>query len=245
MTDPRTSENRSQWEHKPALREVYRDLYRKMVAQCVPGRTLEIGGGTGNFKQFRKEVVSSDISHAPWLDLVCDAQRLPFRPGSFANIVMFDVLHHIERPGTFLREAERVLAPDGRIVMVEPAITPGSWPFYHFMHEEAVALSADPLSEGERTRGRDPFAANQAIPTLIVGRHRHRFEALYPDLRIRHVQWLSLFTYPLTGGFKDWSLIGERAARWGLRIEDHLAGVLGRFLGFRMLVVIERCTWES
>jgi SAM-dependent methyltransferase len=240
MADARTLENRRQWERKPALREVYIDLYRKMVEHCVPGRTLEIGGGSGNFKQFREDVISTDIAHAPWLDLVCDAQRLPFCPDSFANIVMFDVLHHIEHPGTFFREAERILRPGGRIVMVEPAITPVSWFFYHFLHEEPVVLSADPLQEGKPTPGRDPYASNQAIPTLIAGRHRNQFHALFPHLRIRKVLRMSLFAYPLTGGFKAWSLIGEGAVKPALRIEDRLAGPLGRLLGFRMLLVVER-----
>jgi hypothetical protein len=150
------------------------------------------------------------------------------------------VLHHIEHPGTFFAEAQRVLAPGGRIVMVEPAITPLSWPFYRFMHEESVIMSADPLGEGAPTRGRDPFASNQAIPTLIAGKYRQRFHARFPRLRIRDTLWLSLLAYPLSGGFKAWSLLTAGAARAVLRIESVLSGALGRIAGFRLLMVIER-----
>ena len=52
-----------------------------------------------------------------WLDAVADAQALPFADNSFANIVMVDVLHHIEQPARCLSEAERVLKP-GRHVML-------------------------------------------------------------------------------------------------------------------------------
>ena len=65
--DPRTAENRFQWQRKPALRAIYADLYRRMAGQCVPGRTLEIGGGSGNFKEYAADVVASDIAFAPWL----------------------------------------------------------------------------------------------------------------------------------------------------------------------------------
>ena len=67
MVDPRTAQNLRRWENKPSLRAVYEDLYRKMVGECLAGPTLEIGAGSGNFKQYRQDVVASDITSAPWL----------------------------------------------------------------------------------------------------------------------------------------------------------------------------------
>jgi SAM-dependent methyltransferase len=240
MVDPRTAQNLRQWERKPSLRAVYQDLYRKMAGECRSGLTLEIGGGSGNFKRYRQDVVTSDINAAPWLDVVADAQALPFKSGVFSNIVMFDVLHHIEFPRTFFAEAQRVLVPGGRMVIAEPAITPVSWLFYRLVHQEPVNLSADPLLEGKASFDKDPYSANQAIPTLLVTRHARRLSLLFPDLRLRHVKWLSLFAYPLTGGFKPWSLIPVSLVKPVLRFEDSVSRVIGRFLGFRLLVTIER-----
>jgi SAM-dependent methyltransferase len=240
MVDPRTAQNLRQWERKPSLRAVYQDLYQKMAAECRSGLTLEIGGGSGNFKQYYQDVVTSDITTAPWLDLVADAQTLPFKAGVFSNIVMFDVLHHIEFPRMFFAEAQRVLIPGGRMVMVEPAITPMSWFFYRFVHQEPVDLSADPLLEGKASLEKDPYSANQAVPALLVARHAHRLTLLFPDLCVCHVRWLSLFAYPLTGGFKRWSLIPVSLVKPVLRLEDSISRLIGRFLGFRLLVTIER-----
>ena len=240
MVDPRTAQNLRQWERKPSLRAVYQHLYRKMASECLPGTTLEIGGGSGNFKQYCNDVVTSDVICAPWLDLVADGQALPFKGGVFSNIVMFDVLHHVEFPRTFFAEARRVLIPQGRIVMVEPAITPMSWFFYRFVHQEPFDLSADPLSEGETSPAKDPYSANHAIPTILVTRRAQRLTLLFPDLRIRHVRWLSLFAYPLTGGFKPWSLIPLPFVRPLLRFEDAVAGTTGRLFGFRVLITIEK-----
>jgi SAM-dependent methyltransferase len=242
MVDPRTAQNLRQWENKPSLRAVYEDLYRKMVGECRAGLTLEIGAGSGNFKQYRQDVVASDITSAPWLDLVADAEALPFKEGVFSNIVMFDVLHHLEFPRTFFAEAQRVLVPGGRMVMAEPAITPISWFFYRFVHQEPVNLSADPLSEGKTSPDKDPYSANQAIPTLLVTRYARRLTVLYPDLRVRHVRWLSLFAYPLTGGFKPWCLIPLPLVGPLLRLEDAVSGTMGRLLGFRVLITIEKCS---
>jgi SAM-dependent methyltransferase len=245
MVDSRTAQNLRQWERKPSLRAVYQDLYRKMANECLLGATLEIGGGSGNFKQYRNDVITSDITCAPWLDLVADAQTLPFKLGVFSNIVMFDVLHHVEVPRAFFAEAQRVLIPGGRIILVEPAITPLSWIFYHFVHQEPVDLSADPLLERTPNRNKDPYSANQAVPTLLVTRHAQRLTLLFPKLHVCHVRWLSLFAYPLSGGFKSWSLIPYSLIAPVLRFEDIVSGVIGRLLGFRVLIVIEKRSRSS
>ena len=155
MTDP-LDYYRHVWGRKPLLRRVYNDIYDRIAAVCVEGRTLEIGGGIGQFKSRFPHVIATDIQSAPWLDVVADAQKLPFTNSSISNIVMVDVLHHIEFPLLFLREAERVLRPGGRCVMVEPAITLGSTLFYRFLHQEPVRMSVDPLIEGEPIYGSRP-----------------------------------------------------------------------------------------
>src|SRR5258708_5132082 len=116
--DHRLDEYRIIWERKPVLRAIYHDYYQRIVSHTEPGRTLEIGGGSGNLKQYMPDVVSTDILPGSWLDARADAQRLPFRDGTFDNIVLVDVLHHIERPAEFFGESCRVLRRGGRIVMV-------------------------------------------------------------------------------------------------------------------------------
>ena len=102
MTAEVLAEHRAIWETKPVLRAVYTNYYRKIVSWCREGRSLEIGGGSGNLKEFATDVVSTDIAEIPWLDAVTDAQTLPFRDGVFTNIVMVDVFHHIKQPRLFL-----------------------------------------------------------------------------------------------------------------------------------------------
>jgi SAM-dependent methyltransferase len=237
---PLIAEHRARWQSKRGLRAIYADYYRRIAAHCVSGRTLEIGGGAGHSRGHLGTVIATDVLYAPWLDAVCDAHALPFAPTSFANMVLFDVLHHLERPATFLAEAVRVLRPGGRLVVLDPAITPVSWPFYAFLHQEPVVMGADPLAEPLRAGRRDPFDSNQAVSTLLFGRHRRRFEAAFPELEILSLRRMSFFAYPLSGGFKAWSLIPAPAVGPVLRLEERLEPLLGPLMAFRQLVVLRR-----
>ena len=153
---------------------------------------------------------------------------------------MVDVLHHIEFPLLFLREADRVLRPGGRLVMAEPAITFGSSLFYRLFHHEPVRMNEDPLIVGKPDSMRDPYDLNQAIPTLLVSRERKRLAQLLPSLRLIRTDWFSLWVYPLSGGFKRWSLLPDQAGSLILGLEKKLEPMLGRLLGFRLLAVMEK-----
>ncbi len=235
----RLHEHHAIWHQKPVLRAIYKDCYRLIIRRLRPGRTLEIGGGVGNFKTYWPETVSLDIQYANWLDLVADAHRLPFADDSFENIVMFDVLHHLERPRLFLLEARRTLKSGGRLVVCEPAITPLSYLFYKFLHPEPTRLSDDPLAKGELSSNRDPYQANQAIPIRLFGRDRSRLEQLVPGLCVCEAKVFGLFAYPLSGGFRSWSMLPAALVGPLLKLEERLLPLLGRLMAFRLLGVIE------
>jgi SAM-dependent methyltransferase len=228
------------WQRKPALRAIYGDFYDRILSACAPGPTIETGSGIGNLKSRFPDVVATDIQFAPWIDCVADAQRLPFAAATAANIVMVDTLHHLEFPVHFFREAERVLRPGGRIVMIEPAITWGSTLAYRLLHHEPVRTAADPLIDGTPDPGRDPYCANQAVATLIATRDRARFERSFKKLKIIRVDWFALAAYPLSGGFRPWSLIPPAWVAPVLRLERAIERHCGRIAGFRMMLVVEK-----
>jgi hypothetical protein len=59
-------------------------------------------------------------------------------------------------------------------------------------------------------------------------------------LRIAHVEWFAFAAYPLSGGFQPWTLIGASLARRVLRLERAIEPALGRFMAFRMMLVVEK-----
>ena len=241
MSDEVLYRHRAVWQQKPVLRHLYADWYRAMVPWLVPGPTVELGGGTGNLKEHVPEVYCTDVVALPWLNLVVDAQRLPFQSESLGNLVLFDCLHHIESVARFFDEAQRTLRVGGRIIIMDPYLSWLSWPIYRWLHPEPVDVREDLLARKTPRAGRRPFDANQAVATILFERDRSGFHSHYPGLCIQHLRRMACAAYPLSGGFDHPSLLPQWLVTPMLRLEHHLEK-LGRFLAFRLFVVIERRT---
>ena len=227
------------WRQKPILRTLYTEWYREMASHLAPGPTLELGGGTGNLKEFVPRVICTDIVKVPWVDAVADGQALPFASGSLANLVLFDVLHHIENVQMFFDEAVRVLREGGRIVIMDPYMSWCSWPVYRFLHPEPVDFSQNPLEIRPPDPSRRPFDANQAVATILFERSFNSFSRQFPGLVKRVHRRLAFFAYPLSGGFDHPSILPVFLIRPVLILERAL-GFLDRVLAFRIFVVLEK-----
>jgi SAM-dependent methyltransferase len=95
-------------------------------------RILDIGCGIGTFvnrlNQFSPQVYGVDIDeprvtegaqHLPGLGLAV-GEHLPFRDATFDVILLHEVIEHVTNDVETLAEANRVLAPDGRIAIFCP-----------------------------------------------------------------------------------------------------------------------------
>jgi len=71
--------------------------------------------------------VNLDILQAPGVDILGDAERMPFPPDLFARVECDAVLEHVHSPERAMAEIERVLAPGGYAHLVTP--------FCHPFHE--------------------------------------------------------------------------------------------------------------
>ena len=239
MSKEKLIEHQFTWKRKPVLRQLYFDWYNEIAKQLSEGITLELGGGTGNLKEFSPNVICTDIVKAPWLDAIADAQTLPFKDNSLNNIVLFDVLHHIENPRLFFDEAVRTLRTGGRVIIIDPYISLASWFVYKYLHPEPVDFHQNPLEILSPSKDRKPFDSNQAIANLLFGKHLKEFEALFGELQLIHKRYMSYIVYPLSGGFEHRSFIPDWMVTPLLKFENNL-DFLGRFLAFRILIVLEK-----
>jgi hypothetical protein len=137
--------NKEAWERKPLLRLVYGQFYahiRENLAP-VPGPIVELGSGIGVAKSFIPECITTDIFQNPWIDRRENAYSLSFRTGTISNLILLDVFHHLQFPGTALAEFWRVLAGGGRLLLLEPGMgTLGKFIYGLFHHEPLGFLAA-------------------------------------------------------------------------------------------------------
>ncbi|MDR1259243.1 MAG: class I SAM-dependent methyltransferase [Tannerellaceae bacterium] len=190
---------------KAFLKKLYTVWYRYLAERValIPGKYLEIGSGGGFLKEVFPEVITSDILPLDTVDIVCNAEKLPFDDNTLQGIMMLNVFHHIPRPYLFLEEAGRTLLSGGKIVMIEPANSHFSRFIYTHFHHEAF----DPEGAMEIRQGNPLSNANQALPYIYFVRDEREFNRHYPTLRIKIIKHHTPFLYILSGGLSKPSLL--------------------------------------
>jgi len=234
--------HREIWHKKKILKEIYHNWYDMIIENLADKKPVfEIGSGGGNFRELLPDIISSDIILCEWNDLNSDAHALPFKNNSIGNIISIDVLHHLEKPVLFFEEAQRTLQERGRIIMLEPYISPFSFLVYKFFHQEKVCFTPVNFNEGkvDSVYEKKPFDGNSAIPTSMFTKQIGEFRDKFPDLRILKKYLVSFVIYPLSGGFEHKSLIRDSWLRYLWIIEDKLR-IFAKLLALRVFLVIEK-----
>ena len=234
-------QHRVLWEKKKVTRHLYTRWYGQVEALLAPmGPTVELGAGTGNFKEFMPSSLSSDLVFCEWLDVVHDAMALPYGDATVGNFVLIDSIHHVKRPVAVIEEMQRCLKPGGRIVVLDVYISPFSYLYYNFLHKEDVDLSVDVFNIEEDDAEKAPFSSNQAIATLLFFRGLARFKARFPALAPVKASVMEFLLYPLSGGFEGRQLVPGALVKFFEVVDMWSIRLLGAAVAARCLVVLEK-----
>jgi SAM-dependent methyltransferase len=235
--------HREIWNTKKIIRVIYSDWYKQIISDLSPsgnGLTIELGGGSGNFKEFFPNVITSDIDFCHWLDICFDALHLPLKHNSTANMILIDVLHHLANPLQFLNEAATSLQKGGRIIMLEPYPSAFSLPIYRNVHPEPFIMDADYFHNNQSKNTKDPWDANQAMAYLLFFKHKDKFMHSTGDqFKIIKRKRLSCILYPASGGFENKAMIPDVLIP-AFKFMEYLLIPLRRLLAFRCYIVLEK-----
>lgn len=162
-----------------------------------------------------------------------DALRLPFRASAFDSIYCVAVLQHVPDAGAALQEFARVIAPNGRVVAVEPDNSArynySSTPAGQF----AFDMAAHFFASVARERGdAGDVAIGPKLPTLFA---RHAIEPIEVHL------------FPVSNvvlGVPDDTLWDERK-RAVTRAMEGVAAPAVRTMGAELLDVLDRYRTEA
>ncbi len=117
------------YESTPLFARLLRGQQDEALRRLAPApgeRVLDLGCGTGRALHLLKGAAGADASlemlqQAPRGRVACaHAGALPFRSGTFQAVLCTNSFHHYPDPLLTLRELRRVLAPGGRVVLVDP-----------------------------------------------------------------------------------------------------------------------------
>jgi len=109
-------------------------LRRRAVRKCLQSKMgdliLEVGSGLSSMVEASERVVYSELSFAALQTLkrrqgfgyfvVADATHLPFKTGSFSQVICSEVLEHLPEDRPALREIASALKPGGSLILTFP-----------------------------------------------------------------------------------------------------------------------------
>jgi len=207
LDDPATTRVRKQIiASKPFLRFIYDEWYT-MLADALPAGSadiLELGSGAVYCEQFIPGLITSEVFASHGVQLVIDASQLPIAADALRAIVMTNVLHHLPDIRAFFREAARCLHFGGKVLMIEPWMTPWSRLVYSRFHHEPLDTRA---SDWSFPRSGPLSGANIALPWILFERDRTRFASEFPQFSIEQVRPFLPFRYLVSGGLALRSLM--------------------------------------
>lgn len=108
---------------KYVVRKTIRDFFFNLSAESI---LLDLGAGNSLMGEVvndackSKQYIASEIAPTDETTLICDAQKLPFSGNTVDVVAAFELIEHIPDTYLFLSEIERVLKPNGYLILSMP-----------------------------------------------------------------------------------------------------------------------------
>lgn len=230
--------NKSYWEKKPGLRKSYYHLYQKIESQISdksPGLTLEIGSGIGRIKDIIPYCTTSDLFENQWLERIENAYKLNYSDQSLSNILLFDVWHHLEFPMAFLDEANRVLKPGGKVILMEPDMSLIGRFIYGNFHHEPLGFQYH-FNLSTKANQNTYFAAQSSAWRFFI---KKEMPIDSNHWKTPFVKRIVSFAYLVSGGFSGPSFYPSFLYPL-IKFGDAVLSIFPRLFSARILIVLEK-----
>lgn len=236
------NDNLTLWNKKPLLHKIYRLMHQNIALELntdIAGGVVELGSGIGNIKDVIPNCLRTDLFPNPWLDQTENAYALSFQDDTLANLILFDVFHHLRYPGTALREFHRVLKVGGRVLIFEPYISLLGRLVYGAFHHEPIAMGdkIEWLAPPDWSATAVDYYAAQGNATRVFGTGNRQFTD--DGWRMVKCPRYSNISYVASGGYSRPQMYPDSAFNF-MRKVDNALNVLPRMFATRMLVVLEK-----
>lgn len=230
------------WHKSPTLQALYKGFHQEISRHLSPGidgLTVELGSGAADIRKVIPNCLRTDIFLSPCIDQVENAYQLSFADKSVANLILFDVFHHLRYPGTAFSEFHRVLKDSGRVILFEPCVSWLGRLIYGVLHPEPLALEQPiqwtaPL--GWSPTEIDYYAAQGNASRIFID---YEFDEIEQRFSLVKVQRFSAISYVASGGYSKPQLYPDNLLPLMYSI-DRLCDGMPHLFATRLLVVLQK-----
>lgn len=189
---------------KPLLREVFTSFhhaFRRLDEKffTAQGLRVELGAGIAPIRDSYPDVLATDVVCGAHLDGVLNAEKMDLPDNSVRVFYGQNCFHHFPCPDNFFAEVDRVVAPGGGVILLEPYYGP----FATFLFKRLFKTEGfDKAFPSWETPSAGPMnGANQALSYIVFVRDRAVLEQKYPGLKIVTQELCGNYVkYLLSGG---------------------------------------------
>ena len=227
------------WNTKKSLQSCYQAFYKLIAEELIlgDGFTVELGSGMGNIKSVIPHCITTDLFANPWLDRHENAYRLSFGSNELDNLILFDVWHHLEYPGSALEEFSRVLKKGGRIIIFDPAVSLLGCIVFGLFHHEPLALKRPirwSMPKGMDIENMTYYAAQGNAYRVF-----QRKEFLLENFDLLKLKRFSALSYVMSGGFSHRQLYPDNLYELILKAERFM-DIFPSLFATRILIVLNK-----
>lgn len=237
------NENLISWNKKKILRQIYYEFFKNIkyhINLNIDGVILEIGSGIAKIKDIIPSCICTDIFNNPWIDRVESAYKLSFKDKSVTNIILFDVFHHIEYPANALKEFNRVLKKDGRLIIFDPCMSLLGLLVYGIFHNEPINIFKkinQNVVPDEIAINSDYYAAQGNAYRIFNNKVKYSY--LLKEWKLLSINRYSSISYVASGGFSKPKLYPDSFYSF-VKIIDRLCDFFPLIFATRMLIVLKK-----
>lgn len=178
---------------------------------CIEGKVLDVGF-SANPNPYLKNVAGIDIklpkvkpdNYFDVKECNLNYQSIPYPNNEFSNVIAGDIIEHVENPSQFLREVNRVLKVDGRLIISTPQANDW-WTTLHNWFFRRWINDPDPGEHLQNWTFLDMIRIlkkNGFVVEKIEGFYMH-FPKIHLRIRVKNIPMLSWQVFYIAKRAKD------------------------------------------
>ena len=226
------------------LRSYFRFLYNIVSKEIEKfDSILEVGAGAAISNIFiRRSIFRTDILPFDEHNVLgeCNMECLPFKEASFDAVLAFDSLHHSRNPSKSILELLRVTREGGKIIIVEPFVSPLSYLPYKIFHHEDTSWDFREIGSIEMSqRIHNPAIGDQGVSRFIIKELSNGRITNFPRLTLS-ATYLSPLSFFATGGVSRPLKTPAIFVQALTQVERLIPNFIMKFLASRVILIVTK-----